>query len=70
MRLLDQPQLLPHAIGQKWLVDGIRLFHRQPLVWILTLMTYWAGVVMIGILPIIAKTLARMMETQAVAIGR
>lgn len=53
MRLLDQPQLLPHATGQKWLVDGIRLFHRQPLVWILTLMTYWAGVVMIGILPII-----------------
>jgi hypothetical protein len=53
MKMQDQPRQLPSRAGQTWLIDGIRIFHRQPLVWVLSLMTYWAGLVMVGILPVV-----------------
>jgi hypothetical protein len=53
MKMKEQPRQMPSRAGQAWLIDGIRLFHRQPLVWILSLMTYWAGLVMVGILPLV-----------------
>jgi hypothetical protein len=53
MKMLDRPHLVAAKVGQAWLIEGFSLFHRQPLVWFLTLMAYWVGLVLIGSLPVI-----------------
>jgi hypothetical protein len=53
MKMLDRPHLVNAKVGQAWLVEGFSLFHRQPLVWFLTLMAYWVGLVLIGSLPLV-----------------
>ena len=53
MKMLDRPHLVTAKVGQAWLVEGFSLFHRQPLVWFLTLMAYWVGLVLIGSLPLV-----------------
>ncbi|MEY4083596.1 MAG: hypothetical protein RL483_965 [Pseudomonadota bacterium] len=51
--MLDRPHLMPARVGQAWLLEGFALFHRQPLVWFLTLVAYWAGLMLIGSVPLV-----------------
>jgi hypothetical protein len=57
MKMLDAPLVVPSRFGQAWLLEGFRLFHRQPLVWFLTLFAYWAGLVILAMLPVIGLIL-------------
>lgn len=57
MKMLDAPLILPSRYGQAWLLDGFRLFHRQPLVWFLTLFAYWAGLVILAMIPVLGLIL-------------
>jgi MFS family permease len=34
-------------------MEGFRLFHRQPLIWFLTLFAYWAGLVILAMIPLV-----------------
>jgi hypothetical protein len=53
MKMLDRPHLVTAKVGQSWLIEGFSLVHRQPLIWFLTLMAYWVGLVLIGSLPLV-----------------
>lgn len=57
MKMLDAPLILPGRNGQAWLIDGFRLFHRQPLIWFLTLFAYWAGLVILAMIPVLGLIL-------------
>lgn len=57
MKMLDAPLVLSGRFGQAWLLEGFRLFHRQPLIWFLTLFAYWAGLVIIAMIPVLGLIL-------------
>lgn len=57
MKMLDAPLVLQARYGQAWLLEGFRLFHRQPLIWFLTLFAYWAGLVIIAMIPVLGLIL-------------
>jgi len=57
MKMLDVPMILQARYGQVWLLEGFRLFHRQPLIWFLTLFAYWAGLVIIAMIPVLGLIL-------------
>ncbi len=51
MKLNNQPLVVKVNDGQKWLSDGYSLFKKQPLVWILSLATYWTAMFLFGLIP-------------------
>ncbi len=57
MQLRSEPRILESKVGQGWLADGFRLFHRQPLGWTLILFIYWAAMLMAAFIPIFGLVL-------------
>ncbi|MGA1553053.1 MAG: hypothetical protein ACO35I_03270 [Burkholderiaceae bacterium] len=53
MKIQPAPRTVAARIGMAWLTEGFRLFHRQPLIWFLTLFAYWAGLVILAMVPLL-----------------
>jgi hypothetical protein len=53
MKIQHAPRVVPARLGAAWLTEGFRLFHRQPLIWFLTLFAYWAGLVILAMVPLL-----------------
>ena len=53
MKIQPAPRTVAARIGMAWLMEGFRLFHRQPLIWFLTLFAYWAGLVILAMVPLL-----------------
>ena len=57
MQLLTEPRILESRVGARWLSEGFRLFHQQPLGWTLILFIYWAAMLMAAFIPIFGLVL-------------
>lgn len=53
MKIQPDPRVVNSRLGLAWLMEGFRLFHRQPLIWFLTLFAYWAGLVILAMVPLL-----------------
>ena len=53
MKIQPAPRVVAARLGMVWLMEGFRLFHRQPLIWFLTLFAYWAGLVILAMIPLL-----------------
>lgn len=53
MKIQPDPRVVNSSLGLAWLMEGFRLFHRQPLIWFLTLFAYWAGLVILAMVPLL-----------------
>lgn len=49
--MTKQPQIVNSSEGQSWLLQGFRIFQKQPLIWILSLFAYWTAMFLIGLIP-------------------
>ena len=68
MRLSNRPHLLPSHRGAAWVGLGFRLFHQQPLVWFMTMMSYWLILVLVSSLPLLGIAIS-MALSQILAFG-
>lgn len=68
MRLSNRPHLLPSQRGAAWVGLGFRLFHQQPLVWFVTMTSYWLVLVLSSSLPLVGIALS-MSLSQLLAFG-
>lgn len=68
MNLRSQPRILSAATGGKWLGQGFRFFHRQPLGWTLILFIYWASMLMLAFIPIFGM-IAPLLISPGLALG-
>lgn len=53
MNMIDQPRVLAARQGAVWVREGFRLFHRAPLIWVLTLLAYWLALMVMSLLPLL-----------------
>ncbi len=68
MKLSNRPHLLPSRRGAAWVGLGFRLFHQQPLVWFVTMVSYWLVLVLVSSLPMIGVAIS-MALSQVMAFG-
>ncbi|MGA0881370.1 MAG: BPSS1780 family membrane protein [Burkholderiaceae bacterium] len=68
MRLSSRPHLLPARRGAAWVGLGFRLFHQQPLVWFVTMVSYWLVLVLVSSLPLVGIAVS-MALSQVMAFG-
>ncbi|NBV88444.1 MAG: hypothetical protein EBR88_02865, partial [Betaproteobacteria bacterium] len=68
MRLSNRPHLLPSRRGAAWVGLGFRLFHRQPLIWFMTMLSYWLILVIASSLPFVGIAIY-MALSQVLAFG-
>ncbi|OUV02462.1 MAG: hypothetical protein CBC42_06675 [Betaproteobacteria bacterium TMED82] len=52
MKEYSQPIIVETSEGGVWLREGYLLFKKQPLVWILSLLSYWTAMFIFGLIPI------------------
>ena len=50
--MTSQPKVVNSSAGQAWLIQGFKIFKKQPLIWIFSLFTYWTAMFLFGLVPI------------------
>ncbi len=50
--MTKQPKVVSSSAGQTWLVQGFKIFKKQPLIWIFSLFTYFTAMFVFGLIPI------------------
>ena len=48
-----QPNVVEVFEGRTWLLQGLRIFKKQPLIWVLALLAYWTAMFLFGLIPVL-----------------
>ena len=50
--MTKQPKIVNSSAGQSWLIQGFKIFKKQPLIWIFSLFTYFTAMFVFGLIPV------------------
>jgi hypothetical protein len=55
--MTKQPKVVNSSAGQTWLLQGFKIFQKQPLIWIFSLFAYWTAMFLFGLIPVFGLVL-------------